>query len=148
VRACAIVTCSACYAFCACRKSASKYVSRTPCCAFCAFCARRVCCFRSARAACYEATRAARIVPRGALPDRNVPSVDNGIENRSSSFTSSKSANWDSLAILPSLRSGHFRSNRFDCGRVVATLSQGQGNCVCARGYDERAEEKKAAEQR
>ena len=39
VRACAIVTCSAWYAFCACRKSASKSASRTPWCAFCAFCA-------------------------------------------------------------------------------------------------------------
>ena len=82
MRACAIVTCSACYAFCACRKSASKSASRTACCAFCALC---VCCLRSARAAraaCNEATRAARIVPRGALPDRCVPSVDNGIYAR------------------------------------------------------------------
>ena len=39
VRASAIVTSSACYAFCACRKSASKSASRTPCCAFCALCA-------------------------------------------------------------------------------------------------------------
>ena len=36
VRACAIVTC---YAFCACRKPASKSTSQTPCCAFCEFCA-------------------------------------------------------------------------------------------------------------
>ena len=36
-------------------------------------------CARAARTACNEATRAARIVPRGVLSDRNVPSVDNGI---------------------------------------------------------------------
>ena len=72
------MTCSACYAFCACRKSATKSASRTPCCAFCTLCALCVCCLRCARAACNEATRAARIVPRGALPDGNVPSVEDG----------------------------------------------------------------------
>ena len=79
VRVCAMVRCSACYAFCACRKSATKSASRTPCCSFCTLCAFCVCCLRCARAACNEATRAACIVPRGALPDRNVPSVDNRI---------------------------------------------------------------------
>ena len=79
MRTCAIVTCSACYAFFACRKSASKVASRTPCCAFCALCVCFLRCPRAARAACNEATRAARIVSRRALPDRSVPSVDNGI---------------------------------------------------------------------
>ena len=88
MRACAIVTCSACYAFCMCRKSASKFASRTPCCPICALCVLCVCflrCPRAAHAACNEAKRAARILPRIALPDRNVPSVDNGICKVSSS---------------------------------------------------------------
>ena len=78
MRVCAIVTCSACYAFCACRKSAS----RTACCAFCALCALCVCFLRrarAARAACNTATRAAPIVPHRGLRDRNVPCVDNRI---------------------------------------------------------------------
>ena len=79
VRVCAIVTCSACYVFCACRKSASKSASRKPCCAFCALCVCFLRCARAARAACNEATPAACIVPRRALLDKNVPSIDNGI---------------------------------------------------------------------